>query len=184
MKTHPRIIVHQRPSGPRHMALLRERYPEKKEGTSAVLLHSGLDEKWWADSMECCCYPRNVQDLLADGRTHHERRFGEPCKGPVIPFGTMVEYHPTSAKDQSRLHQIGKKVLPGKFLGYALFAERIWNGDSLFADIEELDNLDASSIHAGRLNAKVIITPKSDEHSIFPVADGTVKVIGRDQGVG
>ena len=24
-----------------------------KEGTSAVLLHSGLDEKWWAGSMEC-----------------------------------------------------------------------------------------------------------------------------------
>ena len=24
-----------------------------KEGTSAVLLHSGLNESWWADSMEC-----------------------------------------------------------------------------------------------------------------------------------
>ena len=27
-----------------------------KEGTSAVLLQSGLDEKWWADSMECYCH--------------------------------------------------------------------------------------------------------------------------------
>ena len=27
-----------------------------KEGTSAVLLRSGLDEKWWADSMECYTY--------------------------------------------------------------------------------------------------------------------------------
>ena len=27
-----------------------------KEGTSAVLLQSGLDEKWWADSTECYCY--------------------------------------------------------------------------------------------------------------------------------
>ena len=27
-----------------------------KEGTSAVLLQSDLDEEWWADSMECCCY--------------------------------------------------------------------------------------------------------------------------------
>ena len=24
-----------------------------KEGTSAVLLQSGLNESWWADSMEC-----------------------------------------------------------------------------------------------------------------------------------
>ena len=27
-----------------------------KEGTSAVLLQSGLDEKWWADFAECYCY--------------------------------------------------------------------------------------------------------------------------------
>ena len=40
-----------------------------KEGTSAVLLQSGLNEKLWSDSMECCCYLRNVQDLLADGKT-------------------------------------------------------------------------------------------------------------------
>ena len=38
-----------------------------KEGTSAVLLQSGLDEKWWADSLECYCYLRNVQELLSEG---------------------------------------------------------------------------------------------------------------------
>ena len=36
--------------------------------------------------------------------------------GPVIPFGAMVESHPTSAKDQSRLHQFGAKVLRDIFL--------------------------------------------------------------------
>ena len=45
----------------------------------------------------------------------------EPFKGPVIPFGAMVEYQAISAKDQSRLHQFGKTVLPEIFLGYALF---------------------------------------------------------------
>ena len=57
-----------------------------KEGTSAVLLQSGLDEKWWADSMACCCSLRNVQDFLSDGKTPDERRFGEPFNGPIIPF--------------------------------------------------------------------------------------------------
>ena len=38
-----------------------------KEGTSAVPSQSGLDEKWWADSMECCCHLRNVQDHLVNG---------------------------------------------------------------------------------------------------------------------
>ena len=40
-----------------------------KEGTSAVLLQSGLKESWWADSMECFSYLRNIQDLLSDGKT-------------------------------------------------------------------------------------------------------------------
>ena len=53
-----------------------------KEGTSAVLLQSGLGEKLWADSIECYCYLRNTQDLLSDGKTPYERRFGEPLKKP------------------------------------------------------------------------------------------------------
>ena len=93
-----------------------------KESTSAVLLQSGLNENWWADSTECYTYLRNVTDLLSDGKTPYERRFGQPFKGPIIPFGSLVEYHPITAKDQSRIHQFGKKVLPGLFLGYALYA--------------------------------------------------------------
>ena len=99
-----------------------------KEGTSAVLLQSGLNESWWADSMECYTYLRNVTDLLSDGKTPYERRFGQPLKGPIIPFGSLVEYHPITAKDHSRIHQFGKKVLPGLFLGYALHVEENLEG--------------------------------------------------------
>ena len=125
-----------------------------KEGTSAVLLQSGLNESWWADSMECYSYLRNVTDLLSDGKTPYERRFGQPFKGPIIPFGSLVEYHPKTAKNQSRIHQFGKKVLPGLFLGYALYAGRIWKGDVLIADFEKLETMDASEIYSKRLNAK------------------------------
>ena len=81
-----------------------------KGGTSAVLLQSGLDEKWWADSTECYTYLRNIQDLLSDGKTAFERRFGEPIKGPISPFGSLVEYCPISAKDQSRIHHFRKSL--------------------------------------------------------------------------
>ena len=37
-------------------------------------------------------------------------------KGPIIPFGSFIEYHPFTGKDQSRIHQFGKKVLPEIFL--------------------------------------------------------------------
>ena len=99
------------------MGLLREQ--------CAKLLQSGLNENWWADSMECYTYLRNIQDLLSDGKTPFERRFGKPFKGPIIPFGSVVEYYLVTAKDQSRIHQFGKKVLPGLYLGYALYT--VWN---------------------------------------------------------
>ena len=118
-----------------------------KEGTSAVLLQSGLNEKWWAGSMECYCYLRNIQDLLSDGKTPYERRFGEPFKGPIIPFAAVVESHPISVRDRLRLHQFGKKVLPGICLGCELIAGGNWKGDILIADLEDLEKLDASEIY-------------------------------------
>ena len=152
-----------------------------KEGTSAVLLQSGLDEKWWADSMECHTYLRNIQDLLSDGKTPYGRRFGQPFEGSIIPFGSLVEYYPISAKDQSRIHHFGMKVLPGLFLGYALYAGEIWKGDILVADIEELETVDASEIYSQRLNAMELIFPKENGNIIFPVADGRIKLSGGDQ---
>ena len=97
---------------------------------------------------------------MAVGKTPYDKRFGEPFNGPVIPCGSLVEYHPIAAKDQSRIHQVGKKVLPGLFLGYALYEGGIWKGDVLIADLEESETMDASEIDARRLNAKEIVTPK------------------------
>ena len=101
------------------------------------------------------------------GRLHTKDLLEKPFNGPIIPFGSLVEYHPITAKDQSRVHQFGKKVLPGLFLGYALYAVGIWKGDILVADIEELETMDASEIYSKRLNAKEVIFPKKMENSFF-----------------
>ena len=130
--------------------------------------------------MECYTYPRNIQDLLSDGETPYERRFEEPVKGPIIPFGSLVEYYSISARDQSRIHQFGKKVFYGLFLGYALYAWRIWKGDIMVADNEELETLDASEIYSKRLNAKEVIFPKQNGKIFFPAADGRIKFVGGD----
>ena len=143
--------------------------------------HRGQNENWWADSMECYTYLRNVTDLLSDGKTPYERRFGQPFKGPIFPFGSLVEYYPISAKYQPRIHQFGKKVLPGLFLGYALYAGRIWKGDILVADIEGLETMVASEIYSKRINAKEVIFPEENGKFIFPVADGRIKFVGGDQ---
>ena len=151
-----------------------------KEGTSAVLLQSGLNESWWADSTECYTSLRNVQDLLSDGKTHTKDVLENVSKDQ----SSLVEYYPISAKDQSRIHQFGKKVLPGLFLpglflGYALYAGGIWKGDMLVAHIEELETMDASEIYPKRLNAKEVIFPKENGKYIFPVADGRINLSGR-----
>ena len=138
-----------------------------KEGTSAVLLQSGLDDNWWAHSMECYTHLRNIQDLLSDGKTPYERRFGKPFKGPIIPLGPLVECYPHFFERAVKNPSIGKKVLPGLFLGYALYAGRLWKGAMLVADIEELETMDASEIYSERLNAKEVVFPKKMENSFF-----------------
>ena len=85
------------------------------EVTSAVLLQSGLDKEWWADYMECCCYLRNNQDLLSDGKTPYERRFRVPFNGPIIPFGAMVEYHRNFCKRPIEITSIWSQSLAKYF---------------------------------------------------------------------
>ena len=123
---------------------------------------------------------KRSRSLLTDGKTPYEWRFGMPFDGPVTPFGALVEHHPVSSKDQSRL-QFGPKVLPGICFEYALHAGGIWKGDIMIADIEELEEMDASELHARRLNAKEVLTPMKSDNFIFPVSDGTVKTPGGDR---
>ena len=79
-----------------------------------------INDFWSMSETSCYCCLRNIQDLLADGETPYARRLGEPFKGPIIPFGAMVEYHPISTRDSSI--QFGKKVLPCIFLRCELIA--------------------------------------------------------------
>ena len=131
--------------------------------------------------MECSGHLRNIQDLLSDGKSPHERCFGEPFGGPAIPFGWMIEYHPISAKEQSRLHQFGKKALPGIFLGYVLHAEwHLERRHNRHGHLRSCTILEASEIHARRLSAKELLKPINGDFFIF--ADGTGKLSGRDQG--
>ena len=105
----PGIIVPQHLTVQNQMGLVRERCAELRK----VLLQYRSNPAWmrnggmipWSVSAICEIF----RIFLSDGQTPYERRFGEPLKGPMIPFGSMVEYHPISAKDLSRLHQFGKK---------------------------------------------------------------------------
>ena len=107
------------------------------------------------------CETSQIYYLL--GRRPMKEVLGNHLQDLLFPFGSLVEYHPITAKDQSRIHQFGKKVLPGLFLGYALYAGGIWKGDVLIADLEDLETMDASEIYSKRLNAQEVIFPRQGE---------------------
>ena len=62
---------------------------------------------------------------------------GNHLKDRLFHLVHWLSYYPITAKDQSRIQQFRKKVSLGVFLGNALYAEVIWNGDVLIADFEE-----------------------------------------------
>ena len=118
--------------------------------------------------------------LLGGWKTPYHRRIGEQLKGLIFPCGAMVEYHPTSTGDQSRLHQFGKKVLLVIVLGCALIAEGIWKEDSLIAGLEEVEKMNASEIYPRRVNVNEVLISHEGEEFVFPIAGGTSKLPGRE----
>ena len=50
----------------------------------------------------------------------------------------------------------------------------------MVADMDELENLDAPEIYPRRVNAKEVLISQKGGEFIFPVADGTAKLSGRD----
>ena len=123
--------------------------------------------QFWEMQYKRRLYCWNVTDLLSDGKTPYEGRFGELWKDLTFRLVHWLSVTFFFAKDQSRIHQFGKKVFLGLFLGYALYAWWILKGDILVADIEELETMDASEIFSKRRTAKEVIFPKSKENLFF-----------------
>ena len=115
--------------------------------------------------MECYCYLRNVQDFLVDGKT---------------PYNTFWSNGRISSVFTKRSEKSSTWQESTTWNLYELIAERIWKGDILVADMEELDMMDASDIYPRRIKAKEGLISQKDGEFVFPFADGTAKLSGRD----
>ena len=127
------------------------------------LLQSGLDAKWWADSMDCYCYLRNVQNCLSDGKTPYEPRFGEPFQGPVIPvvrWLNIILFLPKTSQDSST------SLVRKFYLEYAGDMHRMrWESgkETFWSQTRGAGELGRVKIHARRINAKEVRTRPNGE---------------------
>ena len=179
MKISPGIIARQHHTDREQMGLLKEQCAVK-EGTSAVLLQSGLNEIWWADSMECFNSLRNVTDLLSDWKTPYGRRFGQPFTRPIIPLGSLVEYHLINCEGPVKNPSIWKEslnwIVPRIRIVCGWEFGKATNWSQTLRSWRRWTH--RKSTHK-RLNAKEVIFLKHGE--IFPIADGRLKPLGEDQ---
>ena len=153
-----------------------------KEGTSAALVQSGLDEAWWPQAMQCYCFLRNSYDLLSDDKTAYERRWNTPFPGPFIPFGAEITYLPITQADKRRVHQFGDKTISGIFLGYDQQEGGGWSGDLLVLDWEQIENaLHFSDIHIKRFRAAEVHAPKVSGEFRYPLAEGALRQPGSER---
>ena len=84
---------------------------------------------------ECYCHLRNVQALLADGKTPYERRFGEPFKRAKNAFlEQMVNITQSQHEIKREFINLARKFHQGIFLRCELVAGRLWKGDILIAE--------------------------------------------------
>ena len=120
----------------------------------------------WADSMECYSHLRNIQDLLSDGKTPYERRFGEFLKDQSFSLVHWLSITLFLRKTSQESINLERKSYLDRSLD-TLYAGGIWKRDIMVADIEELETVDASEIYPKRLNAKEAIFLTKNGQFIF-----------------
>ena len=83
------------------------------ECTSALLVRSGLAEDWWREAMECFCSLRIVQDKLADGKSHDERRFFNNTDGtsPIKSRPQQGRRRMKTFSQQKSLHVVARSIV-------------------------------------------------------------------------
>ena len=150
------------------------------ESISTMLLQSGLDENWWADTMECNTYLRNIQDLLSDGKTPHQRRCGKKFEGRLFHFtGWVLPYlYERPVKNPSIWKESQKSYLDCS--SDTLCTREGWGRRGTFW-LQTLKSWERwthlKSIRKDSMQKVITDNGKF----IFPIEDGRIKPLGEDQ---
>ena len=150
-----------------------------KEGTSAVLLQSGLNENGGQILWNVILICETLQISYLVGRPHVRDVLGNRLKDRSFRLVHWLSITLSLRKTSQESINLERKF----YLDCSSDTLCAWGefGSVLVADLEELETMDASEIYSKRLSAKEVIFPKEKGEFIFPIADGRIKLLGGDQ---
>ena len=153
VKIFPGIIARLHCIDQKQMGLLREQHAEWRKAPlpycNQIWMKIGGQILWNAFPI---CETFKIYYLM--GRLHTKDVLDNHLKNQSFHLVHWLSITLSLRKTSQESHQFGKKVLPGLFLGYALYAGWIWKGDMMVADIEELETMDASEIYLEKTQCK------------------------------
>ena len=147
VKVFPGIIVRRTPHRSETNGIAERAVRRVKGGTSAVLLQSGLNESWWGrfhgmGILICEIFKISFQM----GRHHVRDVLGNHFKKRSFRLVHWLSITLKLRRTSQESINLERKSYLDCSSGYALYAGRIWKGDTLVADIEELETMDAREI--------------------------------------
>ena len=160
----------------KQMGLLKEQCAEWKKAPllyccNQVWMKVGGQILWIVTPI---CETSQIYYLM--GRRPMKDVLGNHLKDRFFPFGSFVEYHPITAKEQSRIHQFGKKVLPG-YCSSDTHCTR-WEFGRVTYWLQTLRSwrrwTHRKSTQKDSMRKRWYF-PKKKEKIIFPIADGRIK---------
>ena len=88
------------------------------EGANALLSAAGLPPQFWPYAIRDYCFAENIK--MIDGDSAWNKRFKKGhFKGPVIPFGCLVDFKQTPDM-ADRMPKAAPDAVPGIMFGYKL----------------------------------------------------------------
>ena len=78
-----------------------------------LLMMAGLNEVWWPYAMKYFCLLMNITEETKTGLTAWMNRHQYEFKGQLIPFGSAVDYKPSTPADIDEMHSLGGKTKGG-----------------------------------------------------------------------
>ena len=98
-------------------------------GGRTSLEQAGLAARWWPHAVKHFCFSCNITEKDGDSPWNKRHQKGG-FKGPLIPFGSLVDFLPSPTKGKA-VAKFEPKAIPGIFVGYFLHPGGIWRGEFL-----------------------------------------------------